>query len=639
MKHMIIGTAGHIDHGKTALIRALTGRDTDRLPEEQKRGISIELGFTWFDLKDGTRCGIVDVPGHEKFVRHMVTGVAGMDLVLMVVAADEGVMPQTREHLDILELLGIEKTILVFSKCDLVDEDWMRLVEEDTKRAFAGTIMEHAPSVHISSVTGQGLDELKDLIGEMVRGTESRRDVMSIPRLPLDRVFTVPGHGTVVTGTLLSGSISKGESLHVFPTGKTVRVRSVQVHEETVERCEAGQRAALNLAGTDREELWRGCVLAPAESMKNTSLIDVDLTVLKDSARKIRNRERLHLYTGTAEILCRASLLDREELKPGETGPAQLLLEEETALRRGDRFVVRFYSPPGTIGGGIVLDANPAKKKRFREDVLRELEKKKNGSPADVIELKIGEWEGPVSLPELAKNTGRTEDELLPYLRELAGRGAVLEYPLRRETWYWHAGRAFHTGQEIAAALRKFREAYPYRFGIPKAEIHHTFMRHVKPNVFDECMKRMVSDGLFEMKGDLVCLPDSGILKDRTFLGIEKTLTDVFEKAGYQLLRLSEIDMGSYPDGLVTDVLRVMEAEDSIVRVAGEPEVYTMKHFMDEAEEKVRAHFRTDDVLTLINIREMFATNRKSARLIAEYLDRMKITKKADAAAERVAFL
>ena len=285
MKHMIIGTAGHIDHGKTALIRALTGRDTDRLPEEQKRGISIELGFTWFDLKDGTRCGIVDVPGHEKFVRHMVTGVAGMDLVLMVVAADEGVMPQTREHLDILELLGIEKTILVFSKCDLVDEDWMRLVEEDTKRAFAGTIMEHAPSVHISSVTGQGLDELKDLIGEMVRGTESRRDVMSIPRLPLDRVFTVPGHGTVVTGTLLSGSISKGESLHVFPTGKTVRVRSVQVHEETVERCEAGQRAALNLAGTDREELWRGCVLAPAESMKNTSLIDVDLTVLKDSAR------------------------------------------------------------------------------------------------------------------------------------------------------------------------------------------------------------------------------------------------------------------------------------------------------------------------------------------------------------------
>ncbi len=419
MKHIIIGTAGHIDHGKTTLIKALTGRNTDRLKEEQQRGITIDLGFTWFDMKDGTRCGIIDVPGHEKFINNMVAGVVGMDLVLMVVAADEGIMPQTREHLDILQLLGIEKTILVINKCDLGDEEWLEMMEEDTKEQLAGTILEGAPVARVSSVTGEGIEELKDLILSMVRDKVEAKDVNSIPRLPIDRVFTLPGFGTIVTGTLLSGSITRGETMEVFPVGKSSKIRSIQVHETDQEKCEAGQRVALNIPNVKKEEIYRGCVLAPAGSMENTTLIDVDLTILKSSKRTIRNRERFHLFTGTSEILCRAILLDHEELKPGESGLAQLLCEEENVVKGQDRCVGRFYSPLETVGGGIVLESNSRKKKRFNDKTIEELKRKSSGSLADVCELNIRAESDPVALKDLARNMAHSPEELQPYLKEL----------------------------------------------------------------------------------------------------------------------------------------------------------------------------------------------------------------------------
>ena len=639
MKHIIIGTAGHIDHGKTALIRALTGRNTDRLIEEQKRGITIDLGFTWFDMKDGTRCGIIDVPGHEKFIRNMTAGVVGMDLVLMVVAADEGIMPQTREHLDILELLGIEKTILVISKCDLVDEEWLGMMEKDIREDLKGTIMENAPAARVSSTEGKGIDELKDLIFDMVKNKVEAKDTNGIPRLPVDRVFTLPGFGTIVTGTLISGSISKGEQLDIFPAGLSTRIRSIQVHEAPQDRCEAGQRVALNLQNIKKTDIRRGCVLAPAGSMENTSRIDVSLTVLKDSRRIIRNRQRLHLYTGTSEILCRAVLLDKQELQPGETGLAELVCEEEIVVRRGDRFVVRFYSPLETIGGGVVLESNAVKKKRFRADVIEDLKKKESGSFADVIEAHIrAESDNLVSLKEMAKSMARSAEELQPYLRELVEKGAVLEYPLRRDIWYRHADNAFITEQKITRALLRYSEQHPYRFGIPKTVIRDTFMKHVKPNLFDECVNRMTAEKRFEVKGQLLCLPGYEIPKDGTFLEIEKLLTDTFERAGYQMLRFTEIEKKNYSDELVTDVLNVMMDEGKAVRMGNEPETYTMKHFMDDAEERIRKHFLTDDILTIAQVREMFGTNRKCARLIVGYMDGIKVTKKVGAETERVAY-
>lgn len=639
MKHIIIGTAGHIDHGKTTLIHALTGRNTDRLKEEQKRGITIELGFTWFDLKDQTRCGIIDVPGHEKFINNMVAGVVGMDLVLMVVAADEGIMPQTKEHLDILGLLGIEKTILVLNKCDTVDAEWLSMMEEDVKEELKGTIMEGAPVAKVSAMTGEGIEELKELILKMVKDDVQEKDVNSIPRLPVDRVFSMPGFGTVVTGTLLSGSISKNDVLEVFPVGKECKIRTIQVHETNKEKCEAGQRVALNLSNIHKDEIHRGCVIAPIGSMENSRLMDVKLTVLKDSKRNIKNRDRLHLFTGTSEILCRAILLDKDELKPGDTGLAELLLEEELATKRGDRFIVRFYSPLETIGGGVVLEPNPRKKKRFSEDAIEELLKKESGSLADVCELNIrAETEDLITLKDLAKNMSHSAEELRPYLDELRDSGVIFEFPKNKDIFYWHRDNAFIVSQEITRDLKKFYEKFPYRAGIKKAEIHSTYMKKVKMNVFEECINKLISENLIEVRNEYVCLPGYEINKDETYLSIEKLLTDTFETAGYAFLRFSEIDKKKYPDEVVMDVLRVMMDEGKAVKVGIELEMYTMKHFIDVAEEKVREHFKTNEIITISEVREMFETSRKCAKPIIEYMDVIKVTKKVGAETERVAY-
>lgn len=639
MKHIIIGTAGHIDHGKTTLIHALTGRNTDRLKEEQKRGITIELGFTWFDLKDQTRCGIIDVPGHEKFINNMVAGVVGMDLVLMVVSADEGIMPQTKEHLDILGLLGIEKTILVLNKCDTVDAEWLSMMEEDVKEELKGTIMEGAPVAKVSAMTGEGVEELKELILNMVKSDVPEKDVNSIPRLPVDRVFSMPGFGTVVTGTLLSGSISKNDVLEVFPVGKECKIRTIQVHETNKEKCEAGQRVALNLSNIHKDEIHRGCVIAPIGSMENSRLMDVKLTVLKDSKRNIKNRDRLHLFTGTSEILCRAILLDKDELEPGDTGLAELLLEEELATKRGDRFIVRFYSPLETIGGGVVLEPNPRKKKRFNEDAIEELLKKESGSLADVCELNIrAETEDLITLKDLAKNMSHSAEELRPYLDELRDSGVIFEFPKNKDVFFWHRDNAFIVSQEITRDLKKFYEKYPYRAGIKKAEIYSTYMKKVKMNVFEECINKLISENLIEVRNEYVCLPGYEINKDETYLSIEKLLTDTFETAGYAFLRFSEIDKKKYTDEVVMDVLRVMMDEGKAVKVGIELEMYTMKHFMDVAEAKVREHFKTNEIITISEVREMFETSRKCAKPIIEYMDVIKVTKKVGAETERVAY-
>ena len=306
MKNVIIGTAGHIDHGKTTLIKALTGRNTDRWEEEQKRGITIDLGFTWFDLPSGDRAGIIDVPGHERFINNMVAGVVGMDMVMLVIAADEGVMPQTREHMDILGLLGIKKSIIVLNKCDLVDEDWLELVEEEIREELAGTFLESAPVAKVSAATGQGLDELVRMIDHMMRDEVEEKDITTIPRLPIDRVFSLSGFGTIITGTLLSGTISRDDTLEMYPIGKVSKIRSIQVHGEDKDRCYAGQRVAINLSNIKKREISRGCVLAPPDSMKNSDLLDVKLDILESSMRVLTNHTRLHLFTGTSEILCRA---------------------------------------------------------------------------------------------------------------------------------------------------------------------------------------------------------------------------------------------------------------------------------------------------------------------------------------------
>ena len=443
MKNIIIGTAGHIDHGKTTLIKALTGRNTDRWEEEQRRGITIDLGFTYFDLPGGDRAGIIDVPGHEKFINNMVAGVVGMDLVLLVIAADEGIMPQTREHMDILHLLGIEKSIIVLNKCDIVDEDWLELVEEEIKDELAGTFLEQAPVMKVSAATGQGLDELIKKIQELTVDAVVQKDISTIPRLPIDRAFSLSGFGTIITGTLLSGTISKEDTLEMYPIGKECKIRSIQVHGEDKEKCYAGQRVAINLSNVKKKEIERGCVLAPKNSMKNTDLLDVKLNELDSSMRVLTNHTRLHFFTGTSEILCRAVLLDKEEIGPGESGYVQLRLEEEIAVRRGDKFVVRFYSPMETIGGGVVLEPNPKVKRRFQEAVIEELKRKESGSTADVIEMHVkAHADTLITIADLAKLTAMSPEEVLADVEELQSQGLVHVFKMRKDTFVWHTDSA-----------------------------------------------------------------------------------------------------------------------------------------------------------------------------------------------------
>lgn len=638
MKNIIVGTAGHIDHGKTTLIKALTGRNTDRWEEEQRRGITIDLGFTYFDLKNGDRVGIIDVPGHEKFINNMVAGVVGMDLVLLVVAADEGIMPQTREHMDILGLLGIKKSILVINKCDLVDEEWLELVEEEIQEELEGTFLEGAPVVKVSAATGQGLDELTDTIQQLMSDEVVAKDTQTIPRLPIDRAFTLSGFGTIITGTLISGTITREDVLEMYPIGKECKIRNIQVHGQNQDKCYAGQRVAINLSNVKKKEIRRGCVLAPKNSMKNTDLLDVKLKVLEDSMRILTNHERLHLYTGTSEILCRAVLLDKEQIGPGEEGLVQLRLEEEIAVKRGDRFVVRFYSPMETIGGGIVLEPNPVRKKRFDAQAIEELKKKESGSLGDVMELQIKEHgDTMITLAELAKVMAHSVDELKEYLEELEESGTIFVFPMKKDTYLWHRDSEFAVRQKIEETLQKYHSEHPYRYGMKKAEIHNTFLKKIKPNIFDAYIERMTGENVYGRREEYLSLPGYKVPKDAMYLQTEKLIEDTFEKAGYDFVRFSEIDFGKIPRQTAEDVVLMMIDEGKVLRI--NEEMFTMKHLMDEAKEKIQNHLKEENLITIAQVRDMFSTSRKSAKPILEYMDSIKVTKKTGGESERVAYL
>ena len=638
MKNIIVGTAGHIDHGKTTLIKALTGRNTDRWEEEQRRGITIDLGFTYFDLKNGDRVGIIDVPGHEKFINNMVAGVVGMDLVLLVVAADEGIMPQTREHMDILGLLGIKKSILVINKCDLVDEEWLELVEEEIQEELEGTFLEGAPVVKVSAATGQGLDELTDTIQQLMSDEVVAKDTQTIPRLPIDRAFTLSGFGTIITGTLITGTITREDVLEMYPIGKECKIRNIQVHGQNQDKCYAGQRVAINLSNVKKKEIRRGCVLAPKNSMKNTDLLDVKLKVLEDSMRILTNHERLHLYTGTSEILCRAVLLDKEQIGPGEEGLVQLRLEEEIAVKRGDRFVVRFYSPMETIGGGIVLEPNPVRKKRFDAQAIEELKKKESGSLGDVMELQIKEHgDTMITLAELAKVMAHSVDELKEYLEELEESGTIFVFPMKKDTYLWHRDSEFAVRQKIEETLQKYHSEHPYRYGMKKAEIHNTFLKKIKPNIFDAYIERMTEENVYGRREEYLSLPGYEVPKDAMYLQTEKLIEDTFEKAGYDFVRFSEIDFGKIPRQTAEDVVLMMIDEGKVIRI--NEEMFTMKHLMDEAKEKIQNHLKEENLITIAQVRDMFSTSRKSAKPILEYMDSIKVTKKTGGESERVAYL
>lgn len=627
LKHLIIGTAGHVDHGKTALVRAMTGVDTDRLKEEKERGISIELGFTCLNLPGGRRAGIVDVPGHERFIKNMLAGAGGFDLVLLVIAADEGVMPQTREHMDIIQLLQVKKGIVVLTKCDLVDDEWLDLVKEDVKDFLQGTVLEDAPVALVSAVTKKGIPELLELIGQAVEKVTPKAG-QGQPRLPVDRVFTITGFGTVVTGTLLSGVIKVGEMVEVQPEGLSARVRTVQVHGERVEAAEAGQRVAVNLAGLEAEQIGRGSIVAGPGMIKPSQRLDVRLQLLKSAVRPLKNRTRVRFYLGTRETLGRVILLDREELAPGSVVYAQVVLEDRTVPVKGDRFVIRSYSPMRTIGGGAVIDPAPKRKhKRFREEVLEALSTREKGNPAEIVKLYL-DANSNVHLPaEVAASTGLQEKEVMEAAAALAeGKEVKL---ISGDGKQYLVSTAVYTRwlEDIKTLAISYHREFPLRDGYPKEEIRSRKFPQLSAKVFQLVLLEMEKEGTLEVLPKVVAVKGFATGPDQQLKEQIQQISRIMGESAFLPPSWAELSNTiGFSETKGAELLQYLLRTGEMVKVT--EDLYFQGEVLQEAISKVTAYLSEHGEITVGELRDLLKTSRKYALPLLEYFDREKLTRR-----------
>lgn len=630
MKHIIIGTAGHIDHGKTTLIKALTGKDTDRLKEEKDRGISIELGFTYFDLPGGKRAGIVDVPGHERFIKNMLAGASGIDLVILVVAADEGVMPQTKEHLSILSLLHIKKGIIVLTKKDLVDEEWLEIVIEQIQEDVLGTFLENAKIIPVSSVTGDGLNLLIDEIDRLTDEVEAKH--LDKPfRLPVDRIFSIAGFGTVVTGTLISGIVNEGEKIMVYPKQIESRIRSVQVHDSKVKKAEAGQRVAINITGIKTDEINRGDVIALPNSMEPTLMFDARLELLKNAERSINNRDRLRIYHGSAEIFGRVVLLDREELKPGEKAFVQMRLEEEIACQKDDYFVIRFYSPMTTIGGGIVLDPNPPKRKRFKEDVIEELKIKEKGSVDEVVEQNILKMSNSYpNIDAIAKSSGNiTIQKCSEILKRLEDNKRVKSFNSNEGAFYLHIEFLEDIKKKAQSVLSYFHDKYPLKAGMSKEELKSKVMENARQKISDEIFDYLQKEKMLKLEGQYVSLWDFNVVYTKEQENIKNFIIDEYLKNKFNPPKYAEIiPKLKNPEKVATQVYNALIDSGELVKV--EQDIVFSKVSYDEAVNMLKNYLTENKYIQLGEFRDLLGTSRKYAMALLDYFDQLKITKRIE---------
>ncbi len=625
MREVVLGTAGHVDHGKTSLVKALTGINTDRLREEQERGITIELGFAFLDLPCGHRLGIVDVPGHEKFVRNMVAGAAGIDIVAMVIAADEGVMPQTREHLDICRLLGVRRGCIVVTKTDLVDEEWLDMVIEDIRATLAGTFLEKAPLVKVSTVTGQGLDEVRQVFDDLVR-SHTFVEATGPFRLPVDRVFTMKGFGVVVTGTAISGTVGVGDALTVYPAGLATRVRSLQVHGESRERGEAGHRTAVSLQGLEKDQLQRGDVVATPDCLAPTYVIDADFTYLAANDRPLKNRTRVRVHLGTAEIMGRVLLLETEELAPGETAPVQLLLEEPFGVWPGDRYVVRSYSPVFTIGGGVVYANVERKRKRLTGRAGARFETYRTGDLAAnaLAHLEEAGLAG-LSRTALGVRLGCFGKPLERLLAPLLSSRSVLQ--VEADGGRLVAGAAYEgLVQRLTAILADYHKRFPIQPGIGQEEIGARLGRGVDGRLLQFLLRDAAKSGVIVVESGVVRLPGHEVRFADAGRRVRETLEKRFAQAGLKPPRRNELfaELAEYPAALVEEILGVLEREGVIVRVS--EELYFDASHLADLEASLKAFLTEHGEIDAQGFKKLTGLTRKFSIPLLEYFDRRKLT-------------
>jgi len=623
MKHVILGTAGHIDHGKTALVKALTGVDTDRLKEEKERGITIELGFTFLDLPSGIRLGIIDVPGHEKFVKHMVAGVWGIDLVALIIAADEGVMPQTREHLDICNLLKVKKGLIVLTKIDLVERDFLELVIEEVTEIVKDTFLKNAPILAVSSVTGEGIPQLISTLDHLSKEVEERPSD-GLFRLPIDRVFIMKGFGTVVTGTMVSGKLSLSETVEILPSGLEGKVRNLQVYNRSVEEAVAGERAAVNLQGIETSAIERGDVLVRPKTLTPTQLLDVSLEYLPIAPRPLKHRTKQRFHIGTNSTTAFIFLLDREELVPGEEGFAQLRLERSVVALPRDRFVIRGSGAIQTLGGGVVLDIHPIKHRRYSPPVLNDLMLLKDGSNEQAISQHIlHSGMAGISISDLLNRVAMTPMVIQTILRKMIERGDILL--IDPEKLKVIEIRQYQQLKEKALLqLREFHQRFPMRIGLAKEELRTKLPMEVDIKLFHILINGLIQSKEVILEKDKLRLPEHEI-SSVDEKGLMKRVEEAFLKGMLQPPSPKELsEEWSEEEETVLAIIEHLVHEGVLVKIKSG--MYFHRMPFENLKEELINYLKGHQEITTSQFKELTRASRKYAIPLIEYFDQIKLT-------------
>jgi len=628
LKHIIVGTAGHIDHGKTTLIKALTGVDTDRLGEEKKRGISIELGFAEFKLPGGQIAGVVDVPGHERFVKNMLAGATGIDIVLLVVAADDGVMPQTREHLSICNLLGVKRGIVALTKTDLVDEEWLEIVKEDIKEVLEGTSFEDAPIIAVAPLKGIGIDELIDKIDEAaVEVTEKKANVPY--RLPIDRAFSLKGIGAVVTGTLWEGEITADAEVTILPKKLSARIRSIQVHSHSVDKAVAGQRVALNLGGVKANELERGDVILPPNHLSPSFMFDAKLYLLSDAPRPLRNRTRVRLHHGTQEVLGRVVLLGEDELQPGCSAYVQFRLENPMVPKYKDKFIIRSYSPIFTIGGGEILDSHPHKHKQYGAEAIEAIKILEDGKTEEVVSLILEEEMIPLSLSSIVTRSELLQSDVKDALDSLLSSGKAEILKSDSEILFMTSVSYSELRDRISDYLGEYTKENPLSRGANKEVVRTRFLTPLSPRVADIFFDRLAKDNTISLEGD-VLKPHSkeGGLSEAQQASTDKIM-QLLEQDKFMPPSFNEVmtQMGLEQQQL-QELLKILLSKGKVERIKFD--LFFSGSAVEEAKEKIITFLKTNEKITAAEFRDLIGTSRKFAVPLLEYLDLKKVTKRVE---------
>lgn len=623
MKHIIIGTAGHVDHGKTCLTKALTGVNTDRLKEEQKRGITIENGFAHLTLPNGQEASIVDVPGHERFIRNMLVGASGMDVVLLVVAADEGFMPQTREHLGILSLLGVKSGIIVVTKIDMVDQEWLEAMMEEIRENVQGTFLENAPMIPVSAYTGQGIDALKAQISSLVDGAEEKNHTRPF-RLPVDRVFSVDGFGTVVTGTLVEGTIKIGEEVLVYPCGEKARVRGIQNHDKPIDQAVAGMRTALNLIGLGRHGVRRGDTVAKPDSMVLSTCLDVQIEMLLSTPFSLKSGTKVHFYHDTSEILCKVRLLDTKILEAGQRGFAQLLFDQPLAVKNGDHFILRFLSPMVTIGGGTLLDVEAKPHKHRNPIVLDNLRARASGTPDDVM-LRVLEKKTALKHRELAQACALTEEELDPVLSPFLEKGTVLKLG-QRYLLLSSVEKLWEATQEILSA---YHRQYPLQVGMNLNELRSRLASKSPTYIADDLISYFARTDRLHLENGVVALPDFKAVYTPESAAIRKQVLALYDGYGFQpdTTEHAEATLGVDPEAL-SQVMTRMRFDGELVSLS--PQLLVDQAHYELAKQTMLRLFAEKPELGLTEFRDALGISLKFARAFLEHWDSGGITRRTE---------